>query len=41
VVKGMNSKKVPSPDEFSLAFFQVCWELIKEDIMRVFHVSCQ
>jgi hypothetical protein len=37
VVKGMNSDKVPGPDGFSMAFFQACWDVIKVDIMGVFH----
>jgi hypothetical protein len=30
VVKGMNSEKVLGLDGFSIAFFQVCWEGIKQ-----------
>ena len=37
VVKSMNGDKAPSPDGFSLAFFQVCWGIVKDDIMKVFH----
>jgi hypothetical protein len=37
VVKAMNSDKVLGPDSFSLAFFQACWDVLKEDIMKVFH----
>jgi hypothetical protein len=37
VVKGMNRDKAPGPDGFSMAFFQDCWDVIKSDIMRVFH----
>jgi hypothetical protein len=37
VVKGMNSDKAPGPDGFSMAFFQACWDVIKADIMGVFH----
>jgi hypothetical protein len=36
VVKGMNRDKAPGPDGFSMAFFQVCWDVIKSDLMRVF-----
>ena len=36
VVKGMDRDKAPGPDGFSMAFFQDCWEVIKEDIMAVF-----
>lgn len=37
VVKGMNSDKEPGPDDFSMAFFQACWNVIKVDIMVVLH----
>lgn len=36
VVKGLNRDKAPSPDGFTLAFFQDCWEVIKTDLMGVF-----
>jgi hypothetical protein len=36
MVKGMNRDKAPSPDGFSLAFFQECWDVIKTDLMEVF-----
>jgi hypothetical protein len=36
VVKGMNCDKTPSPDGFTLAFFQDCWDVIKSDLMGVF-----
>ena len=36
MVKGMDRDKAPSLDGFSMAFFQDCWEVIKEDIMSVF-----
>lgn len=29
----MNSDKALGPDRFTMAFFQVCWDVIKEDIM--------
>jgi len=38
VVKGMNSEKALDRDGFSMAFFQVCWEVIKFNIMWVFYV---
>jgi hypothetical protein len=28
---------LPGPDGFSMVFFQACWDMIKTDIMRVFH----
>jgi hypothetical protein len=37
VVKAMNSDKAPGPDGYSMAFFQACWDVLKEDIMKVFH----
>ena len=36
VIKGMDRDKAPSPDGFTLAFFQDCWEVIKRDLMAVF-----
>lgn len=40
VVKILNGDKAPRSDGFPIAFFQKCWEVIKEDIMvvlRKFH----
>jgi hypothetical protein len=37
VVKGMNRDKVLDPDGFTMAIFQTCWDVIKEDVMMVFH----
>ncbi|XP_059436099.1 uncharacterized protein LOC132169027 [Corylus avellana] len=36
VVFKMNGNKASGPDGFSLAFFQACWDVVREDIMRVF-----
>jgi hypothetical protein len=36
VVKGMNRDKAQSPNGFSIAFFQDCWDVIKTDLMKVF-----
>jgi hypothetical protein len=33
VVKGMDKDKVPGLDDFSMAFFKDCKEVIKDDIM--------
>jgi len=33
----MNSDKAPSPDGFTVAFFQACWNVINADTMVVFH----
>ena len=35
VLKGFNGDKAPGPDGFSLAFFQICWDIIRNDIMAV------
>ncbi|KAF5479217.1 hypothetical protein F2P56_000061 [Juglans regia] len=32
----MANDKAPRPDGFSMGFFQDCWDVIKEDIMKVF-----
>uniref|UniRef100_A0A2N9EUU7 Reverse transcriptase domain-containing protein n=1 Tax=Fagus sylvatica TaxID=28930 RepID=A0A2N9EUU7_FAGSY len=37
VVRNMAGDKAPGPDGFSLAFFQSCWDIIKQDVMNVFH----
>lgn len=37
VVHSLNGDKAPGPDEFSLAFFQSCWEIIKLDAMAMFN----
>lgn len=36
VVRGMARDKDPGPDGFSMAFFQVCWDIVQEDMMNVF-----
>jgi hypothetical protein len=36
VIKGMDRDKAPGPDGFFMAFFQDCWEVVKEDFMAVF-----
>ncbi|XP_077252938.1 uncharacterized protein LOC143892304 [Tasmannia lanceolata] len=35
-VFSMNRDKAPGPDGFCLAFFQVCWEYVKGDVMSFF-----
>uniref|UniRef100_A0A2N9GTW6 Reverse transcriptase domain-containing protein n=1 Tax=Fagus sylvatica TaxID=28930 RepID=A0A2N9GTW6_FAGSY len=37
VVRNMAGDKAPGPNGFSLAFFQSCWDVIKQDVMQVFH----
>jgi hypothetical protein len=36
-VKALNGDKAPGSDSYSMAFFQACWDVLKEDIMKVFH----
>ncbi|RVW16672.1 LINE-1 reverse transcriptase-like [Vitis vinifera] len=33
---GMNGDKAPGPDGFTVAFWQFCWEFVKEEIVDVF-----
>jgi hypothetical protein len=37
VVRNMSGEKALGLDGFSLVFFQSCWDIIKQDVMRVFH----
>lgn len=37
LTKGMNSDKAPDPDGFTMSFIQACWDVIKDDVMKVFH----
>jgi hypothetical protein len=36
VIRDLNGDKASGLDEFTLAFFQKCWDLLKTDIMVVF-----
>jgi hypothetical protein len=36
VVRDMNGDKAPGLDGFFMAWFQKCWEVMKEDILKVF-----
>ena len=36
VITGFNVDKAPSPNGFSMAFFQSCWSVLKKEIMEVF-----
>ncbi|KAG6717072.1 hypothetical protein I3842_04G079200 [Carya illinoinensis] len=36
VVRKMTKDKAPGPDGFSMGFFQTCWEILKDDLMKVF-----
>uniref|UniRef100_A0A2N9HT72 Reverse transcriptase zinc-binding domain-containing protein n=1 Tax=Fagus sylvatica TaxID=28930 RepID=A0A2N9HT72_FAGSY len=43
VVQGCNGDQAPSPDGFSLAFFQQCWGVVRNDMLAVcyeFHEYC-
>ena len=33
----MEKNKAPGPDGLPAEFYQVCWSIIKEDLMRLFH----
>ena len=37
MINDFNGEKAPSPDGFSMAFFQSCWCVLKTEIMVVFH----
>lgn len=32
----MNRDKALGPDDFTMLFFQICWEVMKEDVMSIF-----
>ncbi|RVW94050.1 putative ribonuclease H protein [Vitis vinifera] len=36
VVFQLNKEKAPGPDGFTIAVYQECWDVIKEDLIRVF-----
>lgn len=36
-VKYLNADKASDHDGLSMALFQTCWEVVKEDVMNVFH----
>ena len=36
VLMGMNGEKAPGPDGFTVAFWQNCWETVKEDVLDMF-----
>jgi hypothetical protein len=43
VVQGFNGNKAPSSDGFSLAFFQQCWSVVRDEVLVVcqeFHEHC-
>lgn len=37
VARVLESNMALSPDGFFLAFFEVHWDVVKEDVMKVFH----
>ena len=37
VIQSFHGDKFPGPDGFSMAFFQVCWGIVKPDLMAIFH----
>jgi hypothetical protein len=37
VIDQMEENKAAGPDGFPIEFYQVCWEIIKDDLMAVFH----
>jgi len=37
VMKALNCEKALGPNGFTMGFFQVCWEVLKVNIMNVFH----
>ena len=32
----MNEDKAPGPDGFTVAFWQFCWEFVKEEVLEMF-----
>uniref|UniRef100_A0A2N9FJQ0 Reverse transcriptase zinc-binding domain-containing protein n=1 Tax=Fagus sylvatica TaxID=28930 RepID=A0A2N9FJQ0_FAGSY len=43
VVQGFNGDKAPGSDGFSLAFFQQCWSVVRDEVLAVcqeFHEHC-
>ena len=36
VIKDYDGDKSPGPDGFSMAFFQSCWDFLKQEIMKLF-----
>ena len=36
MINGFKGDKAPGPDGFSMAFFQSCWSVVKNEIMEVF-----
>lgn len=36
VVRGIARDKALGPDSYSMAFFQSCWDIMREDLMNLF-----
>ena len=41
VVRSLNGDKALGPDGFSLAFYQSCWDVIKDDVISMFNEFAQ
>ena len=37
IIKHCDGDKAPWPDGFTMSFFKVCWETLKEDLMQTIH----
>lgn len=37
VVREMSGDKAPGPSGSAMAFLLTCWEVVKEDLIKVFH----
>ncbi|KAG5624658.1 hypothetical protein H5410_009876 [Solanum commersonii] len=37
IIKQCDGDKAPGPDGFTMSFFKVCWEILKEDLMQTIH----
>lgn len=37
VIHSCDGDKAPGPDGFSMQFYKVCWETLKEDLMQTIH----
>jgi hypothetical protein len=36
IIDQMEKNKAAGPDDFPIEFYQVCWEIIKYDLMQIF-----
>lgn len=37
VIFQMGKDKAPNLDDFSITFYQECWDIIKEDLLKFFY----